>query len=364
VIEFDIAAFESLTAVSVGLFGAPRMRALLAGLADRRWGRILAGTAHDTYHRPGYVGIDARREGGQPRGLIVEDGARAMLLPLVIRPIPGGGVDAVSPYGYPGPIMLGTHEPQFMSDALNAGVELLRSEGIVSLFVRLHPLLNPIPPSGVGCVIRHGDTVAIDLSLPAEVHWQQTRRDHRRVIRKSNGRGHQARVDTEWKHFETFKQLYRTTMTRVNATPYYFFPDAYFDGLRTACANSVHLIVVEIDGQVATAALELESNGIVQDHLAGTDDRFLPEQPEKLMLHFVRGWAKSRGNRWLHLGGGVGAETDSLLMFKAGFSPSRHPFHTLRVVVRDADYRQLVAVTRPGHDPADLSGFFPAYRAR
>jgi hypothetical protein len=44
-----------------------------------------------------------------------------MLLPLVIRGIPGGGFDATSPYGYPGPVGTGTDDPAFLRVALVAG---------------------------------------------------------------------------------------------------------------------------------------------------------------------------------------------------------------------------------------------------
>ena len=172
------------------------------------------------------------------------------------------------------------------------------------------------------------------------------------------------RVDETWEHLDTFKRLYRDTMKRVNAAPYYFFDDAYFDGLREAFADSVHLIVVEIDGQVACASIELESCGIVQNHLGATDRKFLAHNPGKILEHFVRSWAKERGNRWLHLGGGVGGRADALLTFKAGFSRLRLPFYTLRVVPREQQYRRLVARLNPMGDPADSEGFFPAYRLR
>ena len=58
-------------------------------------------------------------------------------------------------------------------------------------------------------------------------------------------------------------------------------------------------------------------------------DRITPfqrERPTKLMLHFVRTWAKDRGLRRLRLGGGVGGKEDSLYRFKAGFSTDRHAF--------------------------------------
>jgi hypothetical protein len=53
--------------------------------------------------------------------LSITDGRRTMLLPLVIRGIPGGGFDATSPYGYPSPVGTGTDDPAFLRVALVAG---------------------------------------------------------------------------------------------------------------------------------------------------------------------------------------------------------------------------------------------------
>ena len=79
--------------------------------------------------------------------------------------------------------------------------------------------------------------------------------------------------------------------------PFYFFEDAYFEGLRDALGKSLHLCVVEKDGVIAAAGLFVETDGIVQYHLSGTDDAFRTVQSTKLMLHFVRGWAKDRATR-------------------------------------------------------------------
>ena len=61
----------------------------------------------------------------------------------------------------------------------------------------------------------------------------------------------------------------------------------------------------------------------MQYHLSGMSEAFARERPTKLMLDHVRQWARARGNRWLHLGGGVGSAQDNLFKFKAGFSKLR-----------------------------------------
>jgi RimJ/RimL family protein N-acetyltransferase len=348
------------------------MRTELLGVDAPKWRTYLADTRHDFYHLPEYVALSALHEGGEPAAVHVSRGGAAMLLPFVVRPIPGGGYDATSPYGYPGPLVSGTDDPTFLRDALIAALPSLASEGIVSLFLRLHPLLNATPPEGVGQLVRGGDTISIDLTLSAPELWRQTRANHRLQINRALRAGREPVLDEAWVHFDAFKRLYRTTMTRVAATPYYFFDEAYFDGLRAALGDRLRLWIVEVDGVVATAALFVETCGILQYHLSGSDPAFAREGLMKLIVHFVRSWGKERGDTDLHLGGGVGSAADSLLQFKLGFSPRRHPFDTLRIVVDEGEYarlvrlyeRELVQVRRSGtaEPAAPGQNFFPAYR--
>jgi hypothetical protein len=338
------------------------MRASLLGVDSQRWIDVLAAAQHDFYHLPAYVALNARQIGGDAAALMVEGKSAAMLLPIIIRPTPGGGRDATSPYGYPGPIVTGLHDPEFVSDAMSEAVRLLAREGFVSLFVRFHPLLNLAPRCDVGTIMFHGNTIAIDLDQDDAELWQETRDDHRREIRKAIRAGYRVYEDQAMAQYPRFVELYRQTMMRVGAAPFYQFDEAYFASLREALGPRLHLIVVETDGEVASASLQVETCGIVQDHLAGTDERLNQLAPSKLLIHFARAWARERGNRWLHLGGGLGARPDSLLMFKAGFSRRQLPFHTLRAVVDDREYRRLVRDCNPAADPTALDGFFPAYR--
>jgi hypothetical protein len=338
------------------------MKAQLIEADDPAWEAVLRRVPHDFYHLPGYVALAADHEGGAARALLVEDGPRGMLLPIVIRPIAGSTTDASSPYGYPGPLVWGTSEPDFAREAFQAGIELLRSEGIVSLFVRLHPLLDAVPPAGVGTLVSHGETVSIDLSRTTGQLWAQMRTNHRRDIQKAIRLGHEARIDDRWEHFGTFVRLYLETMERLSADQRYMFDETHFRALRAALGPSLTLWLVMIDEAVAAAVLFVETSGIVQYHLAGTDERYAGARPTKFLIHAVTRWAKDRGDLRLHLGGGVGAAYDSLMHFKAGFSDERHVFHTLRVVVDEDEYARLVAARDPASDPADLLDFFPLYR--
>jgi sugar O-acyltransferase (sialic acid O-acetyltransferase NeuD family) len=338
-----------------------QVRQLDAGAPE--WGEFLGETPHDFYHLPAYAALCAEQEQGEARAVLVEDGRRGLLLPLILRSIVGTDRrDAASPYGYPGPLLRGTDDPGFMSAALTAAFASLRSEGIVSAFVRLHPLLNSAPPIGIGEVVLHGDTVSIDLDRPWDEYVRDLRHNHRRDIKKAVQRGLVAREDLRFSAFPEFERLYRATMDRRSAAAFYYFDSAYFEGLRKALGDSLHLLVVETEGEIVAAGLFVETAGIVQYHLGGSADAFAKAEAAKLIVHFAASWAKERGNHTLHLGGGVGGANDSLLYFKTGFSPLRHPFRTWRVIVDAAEYASLVRTHDPGADPSSCQGFFPAYR--
>lgn len=339
------------------------MKAELLGADDPAWTALLSEARHDFYHLPEYVSVCAAQEQGEAKAILATDGERSMLLPLVLRPITHGGRDATSPYGYPGPIVSGPADAPFLTEAFASGMRLLASEGIVSLFVRLHPILNGAFPPGTGEVVRHGDTVDIDLTLPEKELWRHTRSNHRTQINRAIRAGRTVKFDEEWAHFDAFKRLYRLTMSHVSAASYYFFDEGYFDDLKNALGNRIHLCIVEAEHSIAVAGLFVETGGIVQYHLSGSDPAFAREGLTKLMFHQVRSWAKARGDEHFHLGGGVGAADDPLLHFKTGFSPIRRPFQTFRAILDRGAYASHVQARAAELGQSLRPEFFPAYRA-
>ena len=342
--------------------GSPSTRCRLITSLDAAWNSVLAWAQHDFYHLTSYAELSAHHESGSARAVLVEDDERTFLLPLILRPIPGGGQDATSPYGYPGPVGKGLEDPAFVAAAFRQAERILAAEGVVSLFVRFHPVFNPVVPEGIGHLASHGDAVTIDLSQPAEALWKQMRKNHRRQIAHSIRCGHAVGLDETDRAFAAFKDLYRETMRRLDAPAYYAFDDAYFEALRSAMGARMRLAAVRIGNEMAAAGLFIEEDGVVQFHLSATDPRFAMFSPTKRLTHFMTGWAMARGNRWLHLGAGNRQPDDALLHFKSGFSPLRHSFRTLRLVLDAGAYRRLSLERDPSADPSRLDGFFPAYR--
>jgi Acetyltransferase (GNAT) domain len=336
---------------------------------DPRWEKFLRTCRHDFYHLPEYVELCAKGEGATPAAFYAEDGHAAFLAPLLIRPIPRnlgapeGWFDAVSPYGYSTP--LATPSEVSLDRFLDAFCHAARQRGLVTAFFRLHPLLLLDHDSlgKFGRLTRLGQTVFIDLAKSVEEIW--TRPDHRRNIRKLHSMDFTVKLD-EWGLFKDFVEIYLATMRRVGARTGYLFSEEYFEDLRAALGERLHLCcVLSPRGDVAAAGLFVETDGIVQFHLSGTAGEYLTLAPSKLMLDFMRCWSHERKHTVLHLGAGLGGADDNLFQFKAGFSKDRAEIFTYQMILDEEMNDLLSGLAKAGGRGTSSSGsnFFPAYRA-
>lgn len=338
---------------------------------DPRWTAMLADIPHDFYHRPEYVSFAAGHSGGHAQAFWARCSDAALLVPLVIRPLPNdlgapaSWRDATSPYGYSSPLLVCGRSAKTAITLWQSFIAACRDASIVSVFLRSHPLLAL--PDGAGAigatVVHEGETVVIDLSESVEEFWRQTRENHRRSICKLEKEGFHTDIDN-WTELENFIHLYRATMLRVGAKEEYLFDRDYFHDLKAIGHDDVHLCsVLNAAGETVAAGLFFHCRGIVQFHLSGTAAGYLELSPTKLMFDVMRRWAKSQGCACLHLGGGVGCHRDSLFAFKAGFSKHRGNFYTVRMVCDPERYAGLASQVATGINSTDtIEGYFPSYR--
>lgn len=346
-----------------------------------QWSALLAESQHDIYHLPGYLTLEAERTQGLPEAMLVTEGEAMLLVPYLLRSdrdilpdddLAAAAFDVVSPYGYPGFVLnpAARDRPDFVVSALQTLKQGLRDRGVCSAFFRLHPIVDVDLAAGLTeaeyCF--QGETVSVDLTLTESEIWSHTRKDHRNRINRARREGLTARIVPWQEALPTFVDIYVETMARVGAAERYLeFDAAYFTQLGELLGDRLHLCLVEWEGEVASAGLYTEWNGIVQAIFGGTRTAFLKPSPSTLETHTVALWAKDRGNHLLHLGGGVGASEDPLFRYKAGFSKRRHRFYTLRLITDRDQYQNLVYFRAKTLDitPETLyqTHYFPAYRA-
>lgn len=337
------------------------MSAVLLSPTDGEWDEVLRSSPHSGYHLPAYVETDAARRGGAAWAFRYREDDRALLFPLVLRPVPDGEgrTDATTPTGFSGPVA-STQDAGFWLRAIEAMAGTLADAGVVCCFARLHPLL-PAPRdalAGFGELVEHGESVSVDLSRPTARIEAEMRDNHRRQIRRARRDGDRVTVD-DWQHLGAFVSAYAQTMARVGATEDYLFGSDYFGELVARLGDRLHLLVVTAaDGTPRGGALLLETGRLVEYHLGATADGHLAHNPNKLVLDEAWRWAQGRGHCALHLGLGTGRADDPLLHFKAGFSPKRDVFATYRMVTDQQAYDALTASRG-----SSSGGFFPAYRS-
>lgn len=334
--------------------------------SDPRWNEVLARLRHDFFHLPGYVSLEATRLRGQARAAWVQGDFGELFLPLIVREHEFGGVDAMSPYGYPGPIGE-VREPRLREafDHLWAGIG---EQGVESVFIRCHPWAGP-DLSGLGgqdgeWLIEHGSTVTIDLSQEEHALFMAYRGTTRNLVRRLARDGFQV-YEAPWSRSGEFLEIYTSTMERLDASAGYFFDQAYLDLLKQELGDGLALFLVERDGQTAAAGLATCHDGTAQYYLSGARPEFSRASPTRILVDAMWRWAKANGGARMNLGGGLGGSEDSLFKFKAGFSRDRAQFQSLRVVTRPERFRLSVAAweAQYGRGAPGPTEFFPPYRA-
>ena len=288
----------------------------------------------DAYLRRAYVESACVLEPGEPV-LLEHDAA---VFALIRRADP---VDAITPYGYGGPV--GHDVRAFWA----AYAEWCREEGVVTTFVRFHPLY-----ANAGEAPIHVEPLAPTIAwrLDAEDLVARMHLNHRRAVRKAQKAGVTV-VAAEG--VGDFVPLYEETMRRAAASPFYFFAQEYWHALERS--ELVRFDARHGDETVASA-LCLASPPWLHYHLGGSSDEGRKLGAMHLLFLEAASWARERGYERFHLGGGVGGTTDSLHEFKRRFDPGGLVDAAIGKAVHDEEtYRRLTG-------SASLNGFFPPYR--
>ncbi len=339
----------------------------------------------DVYYRAGYALASEAAGHGKAIGLILSTNQLSVLLPLLLRPLsdlpfaPGEpGFDAITPYGYGGLLPLSQTEPLTKLDLatlLEALQQWCREAGIVSCFIRLHPLLVQESWLGHDQLLPYASllqfralTVAVDLTK-----WDSARQRpmglHERRRRALNHAQRCLRVswsgtdDPLREALGFFQQIYEQRMVDLNASSYYFFPSEYYLSLAAKLPNNVAVALAWLDRRVVGVSLFMADRQFAHYHLGGSNEQGRELGAGTLLINAGAQWARGRGCKLLHLGGGV-SNSDGLFEYKRSFGGSVYRYHTLEVISDPSRYRELVK-RRLKFEPdwQVRSGFFPQYRA-
>jgi hypothetical protein len=339
------------------------------------WDAALAGLPkrmRDVYFTAAYGLVWQNNGDGRAMGAIFRHGETTILYPFLLRPLAeaeylGSGWqgynDITTAYGYGGPLVhkLGGDE-HAMETFRHAFDHWCANSGVVSEFVRFHPLLDTelVMQHHVECSPAN-TTVWCRLDCSQEERLKTLSPPTRRNVRRALGSNLTFQQESSDEAYERFAELYRQTMERRGALPSYFFSDRYFSDFRELLGPMQSLLSVRYGEKIIAASLFLRSPDFVHYHLGGSDAEYLELRPNNLLFFEAMKWGCSLGCSALHLGGGYEAD-DDLFRFKAGFSPLRARF-CIGKRVHDQEAYERATAAREARGPVARQGFFPAYRA-
>lgn len=256
----------------------------------------------------------------------------------------GSLFDFETPYGYGGPLCEGKVPEESQMRFSSEIKDYAQENGIVSQFIRFHPLLlnhDLMPLSFDTRYLR--DTVFIDTTSP-ELIMNNMDSKNRNMVRKAVKNG----VTIERKpisEYSEFLSMYEETMLKDKADDYYTFKKDYFDS-QLALKDNACLFYAVKDGKPIAASIMYYNDNYIHYHLAGTHTEYRKFAPSNLLLYEVACWASERRIKKFHLGGGISAD-DNLFRFKKQFNKNgRRPFVVGRTVFDDVKYKELLELRK------------------
>jgi hypothetical protein len=312
---------------------------------------VLANPNADVSFLSGYTALFDWYGDGEGWLLQSGEGAEAVFYPFLLRAIPGTDrTDLISPYGYTGPLGDVAHRDRFRRDL----AAFCRDRGVVSQFVRLHPLLSnaayfdhEVDPA------RRRTTVVVDLRGPEADAWAAMTPPCRRRIKQARRAGV---VVEQTDDTEAFVHLYARSMERIGARSWYRFPPSFFQKARELLGAHLRVYLARDGGCPVGGVAGLHLGERAYYFLAAAERHPAPPGIAELLIWELIQDYRALGCRSLVLGTG-NLEGDSLYRFKAKFGPGRATYDQACVIEDMETYTRL----RGGTSVRD--GFFPAYRS-
>lgn len=348
---------------------------IVSFIEKARWNGIVKSFSdYDVYYLHEYVSAFRHAGDGAPF-LIYYNGDRMRLCyPVLCGDIAkssgfagllekGRCYDIATPYGYGGPLA-----ERYSENEMCRFFALLKAycneNGIVSQFIRFHPLLGNEAFFAGHCELRSVKrTVFVDTADRDTVYAKLEPRC-RGAIKKAGQSRIQICIDNSDEAKAAFVRLYLETMRQRQAAAYYFFNDDFFNDFFLNMAGCCNLFCAVSEGKIISAAVILCCNRNMHYHLSGSDGAFRRLSPNNLLLYTAACWGADNGYKKFHLGGGVEAD-DSLFLFKKAFNKKGQlDFYVGRSIFSREKFDRLVKL-RADSDPDfnPQNGYMIQYRA-
>jgi Acetyltransferase (GNAT) domain len=354
------------------------------------WNELLAPLPHDIYHTPEYLSLFsgtvhgiAETFGTSPRLFWYGDERRYVLHPVLLKPVNDLSFfpppvrenaarplfDAVSPWYYGGPLICAP-DPGRIEGLIQGFIESFHrfcmNQGIVSEFVRLHPLLgNHRNLEGILPMEQKSEIVYVDLAQDAESLWNGYKKENRKAINRAINRGVSVEVTRRPEDIGAFYQLYTAAMDRLDARLGYRFSEEFLRRLFSNLGDRAVLFLAKYAGEIVSGSILLGHSPFAHDYLRAFNPAFHLLFPNNLIVHRKILWAKEHGYRVFSLQGGQ-TRDDGIMRFKLTFSRTTAPFYTYSCI-HDPDTYKALSIWRDEYDSRTggippRPSYFPYYR--
>lgn len=271
--------------------------------------------------------------------------------------------DLATPYGYGGFIIEGDINDDCLHELDKVYINYCRENNIISEFVRFHPVLkNSDVNKSIYEVIDLGKTVTINLNSKEQI-WNELTSKNRNVIRKAIKSGVKIYWGRSSELVDQFIPLYNATMSKDNATDYYYFLEDFYNSILDDLRYNSLFFYAMYERKIISMSIILFCNEYMHYHLSASDRDFQGLAPTNLLLYEAACWGCENGFKSFHLGGGIGSREDSLYSFKAAFNKNTDTYFSIgKKIFCNQEYDELIKLRsdEAGFDCNKL--YFPSYR--
>ena len=274
--------------------------------------------------------------------------------------------DISTPYGYGGVEIVGDKDDELLNYFFSKFEEYCNANNIVSEFVRLNPLSNNhvLYQNTDYEVNAISKTVYIDLESEEKI-WTEMKSTCRNRIRKAKKLGLEVKSGFNEKMMYEFIDIYRETMSRDNATKYYFFNKDFFNSIYDDMKNNATIYTVYLEEKAIDSILVIYNGQNAHYHLGGTLSEYMKVGAHNLSLYEAAKDMYFKGYKKFHLGGGYGGDDSPLLRFKKTFNKEGEmlDFCIAKRIFNSELYYKLIKVRLEDEEFDNESKFFPLYRS-
>ncbi|WP_396601145.1 GNAT family N-acetyltransferase [Algibacter sp. R77976] len=298
-----------------------------------------------------------------------------ILLPVYLNKISSEALDsgevyydAVSPYGYSGPLFNESVDERDIKTFWNQVDNWYKENNVITEFIRFNLEFNHKYYSGH--LIPSLNNVKGEIKNFEDI-WSNFKQKVRNNYRKAELNNLRIVINSDKKSSEdigVFYDIYIKTMVRNDATKNYFYTKSYFENLINLNQEKTVLVVVYKGEIPISTELLICNNDFLYSFLGGTLSDYFKYRPNDFLKIEVIKWAISNGKSHYILGGGR-QNDDGLYQYKKSFFPIDKDviFYTGRKIINQKIYSKLINQetidkTTINNLMINPNNYFPIYR--